>query len=217
MIGAGLAIVLLGITPTPALAADGPRQAEVSRRQEPWSLELSTRLAARFDSLEGDSGATEVWTIRGASTPELFFPTEIVRVLARTAFATDPERAREFRRVYESRCRRAGVLVPPWSDWVTDMAPLLELLRARDAETEVPRVARARERTEGEPTGVGDVANLPECRATFQSLRALRAAYAPENFDRFLYLVVAPGITISWTAQDRVPLETIRAWEAGCE
>jgi hypothetical protein len=173
---------------------------------EPWKWTLQQRLAARFDpqaraeriaadarfERAGRATSANVGTdktgdvIRGASHPELFLPTELFELLVRDIYWSD-----EFRLGFQQTSDDILRTDDEWAALKERVQPYAaNLSEERQLIDELGSAGRARRDA--------IAARLTQLRAgrcalEKQALRSARAYFGAERFDRFLYVVSAPG------------------------
>ena len=164
--------------------------------KEPWKWTLEERMQARFSASE---------KLDGNVHPERFLPSELFETLVRSSFLSLP--ATYPRHV---RAHSDGVLTTD-ADWhlFTDVTRAYVNVLAEERDLIRQRVSVGREQVRAE-----------KCRVAFAALRKARAAFGPETFDRFLYTVVAPGMSQGPPNKDasvrQKAMANLKKREAGC-
>jgi len=218
-----IALLLYTFTATSQVVEPGEASALSDAAKPPWQWTIEERLRVRFDAEQiglrvrahrrdvasGDgtrevlptSTNSEEFVIEGQRNPELFLPHELLSVLLR-GVDTDPGARDRFRAAFAEDIREFG-----WDDksfWreferlTVDAAP--------DLHHRGGRPKQAADNTESVPD---------RCRARRAVLVAARAHFGDE-FDRFLYEVVAPTLNIAMRhVPENEPLQ-LKQLEEGC-
>jgi hypothetical protein len=185
-----------------------------------WDWTVDERLAARFDPAnikerdeayvakygaahpelrsERDTPHTELrYRIDGGRNPELFLPHELFDSLLRGVASEEPVRS-QVRQNSAAGLRGAGF--DPDLFW-----PALESIAA-------PCVSWI-----GRRGGQSRQDQYEKCHARYVALEAARQRFGPAQFDRMLYMVVAPEKQFSVGTNFPNPKEDLRREAAGCQ
>lgn len=190
----------------------------------PWLIDTEDRFELRMTWLRAhvvNGSATSDATILGAENPELFFPWELMDRLLGQA-VDDHDAAAAFRATYEQGVGDLGLTKSEWNELGTD---IWALLRTKGGDRFAESMAQGRalgvRKRELERGSAGanriEQARIHqhEARRIQGSLREARndvlasmyEIFEKENFDRFLYRTVAPGLFITYV--DVVDLERV--------
>jgi hypothetical protein len=172
------------------------------------SPESDGRLHAVRSGSSGSSGYQE--SINGLQHPELFLPYELFGYLLH-GLSSDAKRALNAHTLYDQGIRAAGYDVPAfWATLRTASQPYLAALESQHhlmRHTENHVIGRrewlshsttksADFRTEDGRTIAAPISQ-ELCSTRFAALEESRRRLGGANFDRFLYLVVAPHINVA--------------------
>jgi hypothetical protein len=171
--------------------------------RRPWQWADEERIAARLDpayiakhSKPGPSEAAKVtFSIDGRENPHLFLPFELFNSLM-DGLSADAGFRDTRRAMLHDRIKDFGYDPNAfWAELETSVASHLKSLRRNAALRERMRTASRAERD----AIARDLesSNIPVCRSRAESLAAARAHFGRETFDRFLYSVVAPQLSVS--------------------
>jgi len=223
---ASLPIVLLLAVPLGAFAQAPPQKERATLGgKAAWRWTDEERIAARrahadvhppvaADArvLVNGAGSTPGYTIDGATHPELFLPSELMRRLLRGVSSDAMFRA-SFRQQYSEAIRRAGF--DEHELWAG-----LDRIGARHAEL-ANRSARLRQEMDVSAPAArrsleqsADRLSAEVCSARVRALTDARNLFGQERFDRFLYEGVAPGFSLAFAHADEE--SHVRFLEAGC-
>ena len=133
----------------------------------------------------------------GTDTPELFFPWQLYDALLSRIFVAERNFAMLQRRVFEDRVKENALDVPRqlWERLETASGEYLLLLRKqREMASHLDTAPSAEQR--------GLVVDIEEsqranCAARHAGLARARAEFGERDFDRLLYVAVAPGLCSS--------------------
>jgi hypothetical protein len=137
--------------------------------------------------------------ISGDANPELLMPTEILERLLRVVYVAPPKVAKVYRASYDTRRANLGL---PGDLWERLHPIAMPWVRARDDARSSPRFERRD-------------ARMRSCRELALALAMAKSEFGEEPFQRLLYEVVAPGMTLSTT--DAETPEALRKREEGCK
>jgi hypothetical protein len=196
----------------------------------PWQWSPEERLARRFDPAamkeRSSPEATEPFGISverapqlardvviGKRNPELFLPFEVFRHLAATAFAPDLMTRNIFRYLYEQKSRPLGISPDIWAALERVASPYLNSLE--EERSLAAGLAGASAAAKRRILAAIKVVQEPQCELRFQALSAARQAIGREIFDRFLYQVVAPQMTVH--SDDEPDPARLRYIDGGCK
>jgi len=167
----------------------------VRHRLDPDCLTARRALAAR-DRGQGSvaSGNSEDFVF-GTDTPELLLPTDLYGHLLSTAFSRNEGLARPYRARYE---RRAAELQLPVDFWqLVEEAGGEYLSRVREERALMEEFASSDPaRREAHAARTTEIRST-QCSDRARALARTRKALSGSLFDRFLYVAVAPGLTVS--------------------
>ncbi|HYI11547.1 MAG TPA: hypothetical protein VEK57_20995 [Thermoanaerobaculia bacterium] len=190
-----------------------------------WEWTTEERLAARFDLVRNDerrsayaenatkrgdrhpSVKPEHLVIEGGRNPELFLPFEIFDVLAGQIASGIDAATLEAYHPTDTFALEAPMF---WRELDATVAPYLELLR-RKAILE-QRVASGDEQARNDLHALAPAA----CTARIEALERARASFGTTNFDRFLYLRIAPSMGSTSINAPHVR-STLQRLNAGCK
>jgi len=212
------------------LAVSGSAAQPVHR--EPWQWTLEERIAARTDGSAQRTRVSEMMaarnlrlqpdavpqnlprigdSIEGSRHPELLLPTEIFTIFMRNAYAHDDEVAIAFREHAAGRVAELGL--------PGELLPALEVeasefiaLQSREEALRSEAILVA-----GDGGALfAEIRDLQrqQCPLRADIIRRMRERFGREAFDRFLYEIVAPGV--SETVDVPADAATLRAQEQGC-
>ena len=205
---------------------------DVSRQSWQWTTE--ERLSVRFDpegmrsrrvadeamrrnhdkSADGAPTPSTVegenrCVVHGNMNPELLMPSELFGELVSLLFSEKPDTRLGFRALLEDRAQKAGIAAFDWSALETLLAPY-ELNRRWIEPPASRRQEASAERTRAQPSF--EDFSRQQCSQRAAALEAARREYGRDRFDRFLYEVVAPMMSISGTTT----AVELRRIEDGC-
>lgn len=182
---------------------------EKTKAASEWTVE--ERLSGRFDPVAAKArrerlGIHEetLTVVDGKQNPELLLASEIFRDLVGLAVLSENPQFREhFREKFARGAKQIGL-----------KADLLPTLDAQTVDYAAIRRERRRLATKVTPESRRemDASTVTECALAAQALAEMRRAFGKADFDRFLYEVVAPEITIRSDASK----DSLRAMEGGC-
>ena len=135
--------------------------------------------------------------VYGTDTPELFLPWELLDSLLFRAFVANPKFIAVQRPIFEDRMRAHQLALPQnfWERVETAGAGYRLLLREQRAMASKLDGASPGERRK--LLAEIETSQRANCAARHRALTELRAEFGAQNFDRFLYLVVAHGLSSS--------------------
>lgn len=216
MIHRGLLLLLLGVVSS---SAQTPRQ--------PWAFTLEERIAlrthaglARERSRGGgrvataarEGGAGVVDAFDGKTHPELFLPHQVFRTLVDHAFIAPDSSGSAFRRGVAPDLSLYGLPPDFWERLRTVSGDYI-----RDTSTLNAMMASLRQlhgRARGDAQEALALKKIESCRSRAEALAAARRAFGNEQFDRFLYEVIAVNM---FHVTDELPrAEDLRRAEGGC-
>ncbi|HEY0160026.1 MAG TPA: hypothetical protein VGF28_22255 [Thermoanaerobaculia bacterium] len=184
----------------PVFAAEPQKLGRAGKASWAWSID--ERLAVRFDPelaakrASGrlkSSAAGNLWSeVNGSESPEIFLPIELF-----TALLGGVEADGSFRAVYRAGLRdriiEFGLNEEQfWSELEQVTAPHVQLIARNDS--------LAHEL----------------CSSRADALQRARQHFKAVNFDRFLYTVVAPDLTVTSTSPGGETAEHLRFLAGGC-
>jgi hypothetical protein len=195
--------------------ADEPR---VSKR--PWQWSDTDRIAARLDAsyihkhMKSDGGQV-AFSINGRETPQLFLPYELFNSLMGGLNADVTFRDTTRAMLYE-HIKSFGYADPDafWNELERIVAPHLALVRRTEtlrnqlrgaSRPDRDAIAREIERS-----------SIPLCRSRADALASARAHFGRETFDRFLYSVVAPQLSVNAPLPSADEARGLAYVEGGC-
>lgn len=219
------ALILCLLLPTAAIAGESSQPSA----KPAWRWSIEERLAARFNPAlakeraalaqpetaePGDRPKTQgssTYTIDGSRNPELFLPSELFESLL-DGFDGDTA----FRQASRQRLRDAILAFgfePDafWAEFGRATENYRSLNARRMAQIERMQTAPAQQRRELQREMDAEGRDL--CRTRSDAFAAARRRFGGEEFDRFLYTVVAPGLSL---ASDPDTPEHVRFLEGGC-
>jgi len=142
----------------------------------------------------------------GSMHPELFFPTQLYRSLVRSAFVKLPT---IYHLVVQQHTSDLFLLPADWEYLRSVSAEYAGLIAREEAlqrqRTSSPKAERAQVDRE-----IATV-QRDECRAMATALRTLRARFGRERFDRTLYEVETPDLSMRFSHSEGVELHVKRA------
>lgn len=200
--------------------------------KEPWEWTVEERLKLRFDAAAvrervsahqarraGRSVATSSVNsgepipadyISGKAHPEAYFPSEIVTMFVRSAYAFDDEAAAEFRLSAAQRTASLGlpeellsVFAHEAEEFILMMKEEVALRDRMDSAADAPRAAAELQ-----------ILQSRLCPVRFALMRRMRQRYGTD-FDRWLYRGLAPDWATAIFTTSR-NAETLRNEEQGC-
>lgn len=203
-----VSLLVLGLFAVPLLAG-APRERQEGRERWEWTVE--ERIAARFDPVRA---AERPAVISGQEHPELFLPGELFNTLL-GGLESDAEFRATSRAILRDGIREFGFDDQAfWRDLESAIASHVRL---------ASRHAALRNRIDASEEGVtaelaAEMNRLgPDlCRSRAAALVAARRQFGAETFDRFLYTVVAPVLTITPDARTGTA-EHVLFLEGGCQ
>ncbi len=237
-------VILAALLFLPAVASfaqeTSPPAAQAAPPKEPWQMTDDERIAARLDPekirqrseahsvrlprhhSEGPSGmavgATSQpipFVIDGAANPELFFRFELFAYLLRGVdpklTGTDREVARA---LLMTKIKAFGY--EPETFWNELSASVPRYFEVRDGVSSRSPSKHARIEAIAPPSGPDDV-HTALCRERLTALSSARNHFGSETFDRFLYSVVAPTITVTSNPPGPEEGAGLRFLEGGCQ
>jgi hypothetical protein len=191
--------------------------AQQSAPPEPWKWAVEQRLSVRFDPVAraeriaearaetargrhaaapantGDALAGDV--LRGREHPELFLPTELFEYLVRDITWND-----EFRLAYQQQADDILRTDDDWRAFRVRVAHYAANLTAeRQLLEEHDTASRARR---GEIDRQVGQLRKARCPLEKEAFRSVRSYFGKDRFDRFLYVVSAPGRAITYAASN---------------
>ncbi|HEY6148754.1 MAG TPA: hypothetical protein VIZ69_13690 [Thermoanaerobaculia bacterium] len=182
---------------------------EKTKAASEWGVD--ERLSARFDPASAKArrerfGIHEeaINVVDGKQNPELLLPSEIFRDLVGLAILSENAPFREhFREKFARGAKQVGL-----------RGDLLAALDAQTVDYAAVRKERRRlgTRVAGDSVGELRASTVTECALAAKALASMRRNFGKAEFDRFLYEVVAPEITIRSDATQ----DSLRAMEGGC-
>jgi hypothetical protein len=220
-----VAIALMAIP----LFAEGPgREPPGGKAKDAWEWTVEERLAARFDPVRAERRATRLQAegvasapealgaLTGDAEPQLFLPGELFGSLLGGLHA-DADFAATSRAILRDRILEFGF------DDVTFWQELEGAISShqRMAARHAALVKQFRDADEMERNTIREqtaVMGPDLCRSRIVALHAAREQFGGKDFDRFLYTVVAPVLSVS--ASDDPSLlsaEHLRYLEGGCQ
>lgn len=210
--------IALGLIAVP-LVADELRE-RGGREKAKWEWTVEERLSARFDPVLAAKRAARqpqgMGTVSGEVEPELFLPGELFSSLL-AGLDADAKFRETSRAILRNRILEFGL--DPQQFWreledaisshvrlTSRYAALLNRLRESEPGT------GTRGEIEAEKERLGPVL----CRSRADALAEARRHFGAETFDRFLYTVVAPGLTIAPADLRLATAEHALFLEGGC-
>lgn len=207
----------------PAFSAE-PLKVERAKKAA-WEWSTEERLAARFDPELAakraagrlkTSRAANVWSeVNGSESPEVFLPIELFTHLM-SGIETDGADRANHRAILRDRIIEFGLDEEQfWRE--------LEQVTASYKERIVRNEALAQEALAAPEDRKGEIeikrARLQTelCSSRADMLEIARKHFTSINFDRFLYSVVAPDLTITSTAPGGETAEHLRYLAGGCK
>ena len=167
------------------------------------------RSGPHVESLSAGSGDGRFF-IDGQTSPELFMPLELFNALLQ-GLSDDEQMRGVNRQILSPGIRAFGFEEAEfWTKLDHATAAFRDQVRARsrsDWSKTRAELSRKREPTE---------ADLKLCQARAATLQSLRTLFRAEGFDRFLYTVVAPTITITTEGAYEDP-DHLLSLERGCQ
>ncbi len=206
-----LVTLLLAFSVFSVLGAPPNQDSGSRQKKESWDWTDSERIATRFDPafIKANSHppghapagyvAAEgirsdlVLVIDGDKTPEAFLPFELFNSLL-GGLRGDAAFQQQRRAMLRSRITAYGFKDPDvfWGELGRIVQPHLALL-AKSASLD-DRIQRAGARDRDALQTLRHQLDITVCHSRFQALSAARRHFGQENFDRFLYSVVAPDL-----------------------
>ena len=168
--------------------------------EEPWKLTVAERAAARVDpalrarrvqqAAHPAKGEVPADVLDGKVHPELFFPTEIFERLVWSAFVSLPN---VYPRWLAAESKDLFRDADEWRRFVELSKDFATVLKKEHG------------LLEGQPAAGGMQGLKNEkCAAMAASLRAARAAFGQERFDRFLYETAASAMNETYGSEETV-------------
>jgi len=190
----------------------------------PWSWSMEDRMAQRMNPQRNAERWTEYLAanadrersgngtrilIDGSRDPGLFLPGELLNHLLSTAFAADIESRDAWRRQFESRLGKPL----PEDFWADIEAEAQDYLEAEQRIREVAKGLSGADASERDRILAQiDVLQAPQCQSRRELLASYRSSLGAE-FDRFLYVAVAPGLRMTSAATQ----QDLEFREGGCQ
>jgi hypothetical protein len=213
-----LSLGLLFVVALPTVQAD----------QSVWKLDLRERAERRADPTEnaarqaawsanGRSVRSEENVVDGSFDPTVLAPIELIDQVI-PVFNLERERQEKFRREWKSRGASQLLGKDYWDQLRVVLAPAITV------EQENRRIGTLppSEHTAVMQARHEQFADGGECAARARALTAARAVWG-DAFDRFLYEVVAPGVSFSSSCSDPMLMASPEFWltewhlmEEGC-
>jgi len=209
-------MMLWALTAAPVVAGDGGKPPA-------WNLTIEERIAARLQHHSGppsSSGEASLaagpasFVIDGSRDPELLMPWELMNVLLRGVSGNS---------AYQDDVRsqyKDGIIAAGWKPdefWVAiEEAGTSFIPVARKSRTLLALAATAAPAERPEHERDVQALRIPYCSARVEALRLARAHFGRERFDRFLYTVIAPTMTVSGSVSEETDAARLRFIEGGC-
>lgn len=175
-------------------------------------LRVELRVRARAASKASRSGPEVYDVVEGKDHPELLMPHEIFSTFTRAAFVIDDDTSAIMRRDAAEKATALG-LPKDFLDVVARESAEFVALQRREGQLREQMTAR------GANSGLvwNDIKSVQaqECPARAAAIGRLRTIYGREQFDKYLYTAVAPGVF--YTFFEPQDVKKLVAEEAGCE
>jgi len=152
--------------------------------------------------------------VDGSRNPELLLPWELFNSLLARAFSQNPQTQSVYRETLETRARAAGLRPDIWS---TVESCATSFLQAKREEAELG--ARLPGTLGLQKQALLDqIAQIqePQCGRRAAALACARAALGTSSFNRYLYEVVAPSVTVT-SVGDKERQSHLLFAEGGCQ
>ncbi len=190
-------LVAAAATATPARASAYWNRGASPATKTPWEWTDAERLAFRLDPNVVETqapigtGGAKSQKIVGVAHPEAFFPFELFGHLLQMETYQYQEHDRDNPRLFAY-----GVANP--DAWRQELHTVLAPYTAADNKMNDVAARLQKAGRDEKPALEEQLADLrrAQCRSTAQGLDAAREHYGRETFDRFLYMVVAPELTV---------------------
>lgn len=187
--------------PPPWSMSDEQRIAERTNRVKAaervrQSAERQAATANRNQEVRANGKAMNGDIIVGRVHPELFFPDELFRIMARAAFADDVRGRASYREALSADVARIGLPPDFWAtlesildDHLSVSRQVRALHKSAAASADPATATRARREAQAIQHG--------QCAVLAKSLERARVTFGRTVFDQFLYEAVAPGAVIN--------------------
>jgi hypothetical protein len=218
----------------------GPHATQSVRSREAWQLTDDERITARLDpekirqrmaahasamnrlhgsgassGMSMSSGQPLMFRIDGAENPELFLPFELFANLLRGVdMKLTPNDRQMARAMLEPKIKTFGF--EPEAFWTALGSSTTGYFKARDGGGLTAASKRARTEATPSPSGPND-GHIALCRGRLMALSSARDHFGRETFDRFLYTVVAPTLTVTSSPPGPDEGSGLRYLAGGCQ
>lgn len=196
---------------------------ESIERKAIWTWSIEERLAQRFDPartsqrMTADDAAERParWgAVDGASHPELFLPSELFISLM-GGLDSDPEMQRVSRDMLRAPIRAFGLEEETfWTE--LERATQAYLTPARRRAALLSKMAGVRAAEQQQILDEAQRMDVDLCTKRAAALTSARRQFGRETFDRFLYTVVAPSLSIAAVTPSSDTREQLLYVEGGC-
>lgn len=169
---------------------------------------VNLRLTYKIDGAASDPAAAPHDVIAGSRDPHLFFPSDLLDMVATMAYADESMTRNAYRHSHEDNLRAIGLPADFWES--------LEVITAAyRADRKDEKHNAFSDRSQAEKNAAQEVIYARMCRDGRAALREAQERFGPK-FARFLYTAVAP--TMTFTFLRKVDPEELRRVATGeCE
>jgi hypothetical protein len=187
---------------------------EIRRRAEVHRAEMS-ETSNGDRRAQSNASPEEIFVVDGTRNPELFLPYELMNALLR-GVGSDAAVRESIRKSYRSRIEQFGWDASEfWSKMDISTAGYAALI---DAEAAIQDQLVERQTPSGRERLLAEQAALQRsiCQRRAAILRAVRLAFDPGEFDRFLYTEIAPYLSVFAEIPKTSAAAELQQREEGC-